>query len=77
MAKGVDVRELLITEDEDFRRWSQEHHRYEDRLAELAGKPVLSAEEEVEEKQLKKRKLLLKDQMAAKIRTYETAHQVA
>jgi uncharacterized protein YdcH (DUF465 family) len=76
MEQSIDVREQLIHQDDDFRRWAEEHHRYEDRLAELARKPVLSADEEVEEKQLKKRKLLLKDQMAAKIRGWEAAHPV-
>ena len=77
MATSVDVRELLLSEDEEFRLWMQEHHRYEDRLAELAQKPVLTDQEELEEKQLKKKKLLLKDQMAAKVRGYEAAHASA
>ena len=74
MGQSVDVREQLIHQDDDFRRLAEEHHKYEDRLAELARKSVLSSDEEVEEKQLKKRKLLLKDQMAAKIRGYEATH---
>ena len=76
MGKSVDVRELLINEDEDFRQWVEEHHKYEDRLAELSSKPLLTVDEEIEEKRLKKRKLLLKDQMAEKIRGWETMHSV-
>jgi uncharacterized protein YdcH (DUF465 family) len=76
MGKSMDVRELLINEDADFRRWAEEHHRYEDRLAELARKPALSVDEEIEEKQLKKRKLFLKDQMAAKMRGWEATNAV-
>jgi len=58
----------------EFRRWLEEHHTCESRLSELAAKPQVTVEEEVEEKTLKKRKLLLKDQMAARIRTYETSN---
>ncbi|HXI12895.1 MAG TPA: DUF465 domain-containing protein [Thermoanaerobaculia bacterium] len=58
-------------EDDELRKWSDEHHRYEARLAELAGKQLLSPDEEVEEKLLKKRKLFLKDQMAARLRGRE------
>lgn len=72
-----EVQELLTREDEEFRHWLEEHHQYEGRLAELASKPVLSTEEEVEEKQLKKRKLFLKDMMAAKIRGYESMQATA
>jgi len=58
----------LSSDDEEFRRWSDEHHGYEARLAELAAKETLTSDEEVEEKLLKKRKLHLKDQMAAHLR---------
>jgi Protein of unknown function (DUF465). len=69
-----EVKKRLSSDDEEFCRWLQQHHQYEDRLAELATKSPLTPEEEIEEKQLKKRKLFLKDQMAAKIRGYEAAH---
>ncbi|HUO83860.1 MAG TPA: DUF465 domain-containing protein [Thermoanaerobaculia bacterium] len=68
--RSDDVRQALTREDAQFRDWSVQHHRYEERLAELAAKPMLSPEEEFEEKELKKRKLILKDQMAAKMRNY-------
>ena len=75
--RSEEIRQILAREDEEFRHWSEEHHQYEDRLTELAQKTTLTAEEEFEEKQLKKKKLWLKDQMAAKIRGYETAHPAA
>jgi uncharacterized protein YdcH (DUF465 family) len=43
-------------------------------LIELAAKNPVTTEEEIEEKTLKKRKLHLKDQMAAKIRTWESSN---
>ena len=42
----------------------QEHRKYERRLEELLNKSWLTPEEELEEKQIKKMKLRLKDQMA-------------
>ncbi len=68
------VRKRLAAEDEDFRRWLKEHRDHESRLAVLAEKRTLSSDEEVEEKELKKKKLYLKDLMADRAREYEHAH---
>lgn len=70
--RADDIQRILSTEDDEFRQWVEEHHRCESRLNELAGKAQVTLDEELEEKTLKKRKLLLKDQMAARIRSYET-----
>ena len=67
-----EIEEVLATQDEEFRHWIQEHHQHEERLALLTQKSTLTVDEELEEKHLKKRKLFLKDQMAARIRGYET-----
>ena len=75
--RTADIQHILSSEDQDFRQMIEEHHACEHRLSELASKKEVSTEEEVEEKTLKKRKLHLKDQMAARIRTYEAAHAVA
>lgn len=72
--KSDEIRRILAREDEEFRLWFEEHHQYEDRLAVLAQKYNLTPDEELEEKQLKKKKLWLKDQMAAKIRGYDHSH---
>ena len=72
--RTADIQQILSTEDPEFRQWIEEHHQCEHRLNELTGKNEVSTEEEVEEKTLKKRKLLLKDQMASRIRTYEASH---
>ena len=70
----TDIQQILSTEDAEFRQWVEEHHACESRLSELASKPQVTIEEEMEEKTLKKRKLHLKDQMAAKIRLHETSN---
>ncbi len=72
-----EIQHILSSEDQDFRNLIEEHHACEHRLSELASKKEVSTDEEVEEKMLKKRKLHLKDQMAARIRSYEAAHAVA
>lgn len=73
----ADIQRILSTEDEEFRKWLDEHHACESRLGELTTKNEVSIDEELEEKTLKKRKLQLKDQMAARIRSYETANVMA
>lgn len=73
--RTADIQQILSQADEQFRNWIEEHHACESRLSELAAKNQVTTEEEIEEKTLKKRKLHLKDQMAARIRSYET-HQV-
>lgn len=72
----ADIQQILTTEDPEFRQWLEEHHRCEHRLSELTEKNEVTDEEQLEEKVLKKRKLFLKDQMAQRIRKYESA-QVA
>lgn len=75
--RAADVQQLLATEDPQFRTWAEEHRQCETRLNELTAKPEISTDEELEEKTLKKRKLHLKDQMAERIRSYESTHAVA
>ncbi|HUJ15088.1 MAG TPA: DUF465 domain-containing protein [Thermoanaerobaculia bacterium] len=69
-----DIQRILSMEDDEFRHWLEEHHECESRLTELASKSQVTIEEEIEEKTLKKRKLLLKDLMAGRIRSYETSN---
>ena len=63
-----EVRKALDLGDPAFRSLYEEHHRYEERVAELTAKLTLTLDEEVEEKRLKKKKLALKDEMASHIR---------
>lgn len=72
MSNAEDTQRILSSKDDEFRQWAEEHHRCESRLNELAGKSQVTLDEELEEKTLKKRKLLLKDQMAERIRSYQT-----
>lgn len=74
MSNTAEIQHILSDEDPEFRQWAEEHRRCENRLTELTSKNEITVDEEMEEKTLKKRKLRLKDQMAERIRTYESAH---
>ena len=63
----------LIRTDDEFRRLHEQHQSYERRLEELSHKSLLSEEDELEEKQIKRHKLQLKDRMAALLRQHEEA----
>lgn len=67
-----ELKAHLIQTDENFRRLAEQHSRYKQRLQELAARPYLSPHEQVEETQLKKLKLRLKDQMQQIMDRYRT-----
>jgi uncharacterized protein YdcH (DUF465 family) len=60
---ATQVRDQLLASNEEFRRLSDEHTQYSQRLESLTQKKYLSEDEKVEEVRLKKLKLHLKDQM--------------
>ena len=72
--RTADIQRILTDQDPEFRQWADEHQRCESRLNELTSKREITTDEEFEEKTLKKRKLHLKDQMAERIRSYESSH---
>lgn len=57
------LKKELFDTDEEFRALFEEHQKFEERLEELLAKSLLSEEDELEEKQIKRQKLLLKDRM--------------
>ena len=71
------VRDMLMSSNEEFRRMVQEHAQYSQRLDSLATKRFLSEDEKVEEVRLKKLKLRLKDQMEQLERQFKTQNEVA
>ena len=58
-----ELEEKLIKENEEFRKVYELHQQCEMELERLGKKTYLSDEQKLEEKQLKKRKLALKDRM--------------
>jgi hypothetical protein len=71
------VKDLLITQSEEFRKLIQEHSQYSQRLDALIQKRFLSEDEKLEEVRLKKLKLRLKDQMEILEQQFRRDHQVA
>lgn len=71
------VKDLLITQSEEFRKLLQEHSQYSQRLDSLIQKRFLTEDEKLEEVRLKKLKLRLKDQMELLEQQYRRDHQVA
>ena len=66
----LDIKEHLLQSSEEFRRLAQKHSNYDEQLEKLLHKSYLSEEEKVEEVNLKKMKLHVKDQMEIMIQKY-------
>ncbi len=68
-----NLKELLLQTDEEFHKLAARHHELEDRLNELTSKQYLSQPEQLEEVNLKKQKLQLKDRMEDILRRHRGA----
>ncbi len=66
----AELREQLLSQDDQFRKLAAEHQSYDEQLAQLHRRHHLSDEERLQEIMLKKRKLLLKDQMYSIVQKY-------
>jgi uncharacterized protein len=65
-----ELRNQLIKENAEFRRLVEEHQSYDQQLEDLSNKHFLSEEEQLQEKTLKKKKLILKDQIYSMFQKY-------
>lgn len=65
--REAELRDQLLRENAEYRRLAAEHQSYADQLENLTNRHFLSDEEKLQEKTLKKKKLLLKDQMYSMI----------
>lgn len=69
------LRDPVLGRNEEYRQLQDRHQEYETRLNALAGKVVLTDDEQLEETTLKKKKLSLRDRMEAIARlARETEH---
>ena len=77
MMKEEDIKEHLMSENPEFRRLCEEHKQHEGRLNELLTRHHMTEHDHLEEIQLKKKKLHLKDQMNSMISKFrnELSHQ--
>ena len=72
MAEAQDLKTLLLETNDEYRQLATKHHELDDRLHQLTSKHYLSDAEQLEEINLKKRKLLLKDRMEGIVRTHRS-----
>lgn len=64
------LRNQLLKENAEYRRLAAEHKSYDSQLEDLTNKHFLSAEEQLQERTLKKKKLMLKDRMYSMVQQY-------
>jgi len=71
-----DVRQSLLAQDAEFRRLAEEHSRCESQLKQILEQSYLSSEDLIQETNLKKLKLRLKDQMELMVarRQHQVVH---
>jgi uncharacterized protein YdcH (DUF465 family) len=65
------LKQQLVANNSQFAELALEHSNYEQRLSQLAALTYPSAQEQMEESTLKKKKLYLKDQMESILRQYK------
>ncbi len=68
------VKDALFKDNQIFRDLVQQHQNYEKRLTELAELTYPNDEELLEETTLKKKKLILKDEIFGMIQNHSKAH---
>ena len=66
----ADLREQLMRTNEQFRRLAAEHKIYAEQLEKLTSRAYLTEDEKLQEITLKKKKLMLKDQMYSMVQKY-------
>ena len=74
--QSQNFKELLLQTDEEFHTLSDKHQALESRLHELTSKQYLSEPEHIEEVNLKKQKLQVKDRMEDILRRHQRQAQV-
>ena len=73
----VELKERLMDTNPDFRKLVEEHREYDTRIQELSQKPFLTGDLEIQEKVLKRKKLLLKDKIHLMIKKYQKSMEMS
>jgi len=66
----AELRKLLMDTNNEFKRLAAEHQSYDKQLEQLSCRHYLTDEEKIQEVMLKKKKLMLKDQMYSIVQKY-------
>ncbi len=70
-SKIEELKNTLISENPSFRNLSHQHQEYEKRLSQLAELAYPNEDEQLEEHNLKLKKLAVKDEMYAILNSYQ------
>ena len=70
MTREQHAREVLLQEDDEYRRLAEQHQQLESRLGELLGNRYPSGADDLERTTLKKQKLQVKDRMERILRRH-------
>ncbi len=73
--KEKELKELLLKKDEVFKKAYNQHKKLGKKLEKLKQKDFLTEVENMEEKELKKKKLFLKDKMYYLMTEYRKAQK--
>jgi uncharacterized protein YdcH (DUF465 family) len=71
--KEKDLKERLKQENEEFRKAAELHQKYENDLMNFQKKKFMTDEEKLQEKEIKKKKLRLKDKMHLMMEEYKNS----
>lgn len=74
MSSPDPVRDELLRTNPTFRDLVHQHQSYEQRLNELAGLTYPNDDEQLEESTLKKKKLMIKDEIYAMMHEFSVSH---
>jgi uncharacterized protein YdcH (DUF465 family) len=77
MMKEEEIKDHLMSANDEFRRLVEEHRLYEGKLHDLLSRHHMSEQDRLDEIRIKKKKLHLKDQMNSMIQKFrnELSHQ--
>jgi len=73
----VDIKDYLSKTNDTFRGLLEQHQAFEHELESLSDKPYLNPQEQLREIEIKKKKLVLKDQMQVFISQYLQTQQAS
>lgn len=69
------IKDALLKKNEEFKKAFRQHQGYEKKLETLKKKGFLSEEEKLKVRELKKKKLALKDKMYFLMTEYRKSHE--
>jgi uncharacterized protein YdcH (DUF465 family) len=78
MTNDEEIKEQLLSSNSAFRSLVEEHLTYKIKLQELTARLHMSSQDQLDEVELKKKKLQLKDQMSRMIQEFrqdQVSHQ--